>query len=208
MDRKARIFVADDHPVVRDGLIGAINSQNDMVVCGEGGSAEEIFTGVERTSPDLLFMDLMLGRQDGLDLIKNLLGPYSDLKIVVVSMQEESLYSRRCLEAGARGFISKLLPTAEMIDALRSVLRGKKHFDLEMLLNAQSPSGDLLTDRELHILQMIGQGLKPSEIAVQLNISPRTVDTHRENLKRKLGATTSAQLLRIAIDLNSPSKSR
>lgn len=203
--RRSRILVVDDHPVVRDGLIAAINSQPDMQVCGEADSTNLVFERVERERPDAVLMDLFLGRQDGVTLIKNLLGPWPDLPILVISMQEDHLYAPRCWQAGARGYVSKLEPVTEILGGLRNILAGKLHFQAEIFAKSREGAGtfDRLTDREMHVLQLIGQGLKANEIATQMSISPRTVDTHRENIKRKLGVASTAQLLRLAIEKNS-----
>lgn len=201
--RKHRILVADDHPIVRDGLIAALNAEPDLEVCGQAASSSAIFEHFQRETPDLLLTDLFLGREDGITLIKNLLAPWPALKILVISMQDESLYAPRCWRAGALGYVSKLEPTAEILAGLRSVLRGRLYFKPEVFLggHASAEAADLLTDREIHILQLIGRGLKPSQIAEELKISPRTVDTHRENIKQKLGVATSAQLMQHALQL-------
>lgn len=196
---KSRILVADDHPLVRDGLVLAINSQTDMMVCGEAGSGAEIFKNVEKLQPDAVLMDLFLGQEDGLTVVKNLLGPWPKLRILVVSMQSASVYAQRCWKAGAMGYVSKIEPASEVVAALRSILRGRLHFSADVLASGRN-SPESLTDRELHVLKLIGEGLKSSEIAERLGISPRTVDTHRENIKDKLGLATSAQLMRHAME--------
>lgn len=203
MNSKRRILVADDHPVVRDGLVAAINGQPDMSACGEAHSAATIFERLEKSQPDALLMDLFLGQQDGIALIKNLLGPWPALRILVISMHEDHIYAARCWQAGALGYVSKLEPAAEILNGLRSVLAGRLYFKAEVLAEGKAGGcgAAALTDRELHVLKLIGQGLKSGQIAEHLNISPRTVDTHRENIKQKLGATNSSQLIRLALEL-------
>lgn len=190
---QARILVADDHPLMRDGIALAINGQPDLCVCGEADSHAAVFRAVETLKPDVLVMDLFLGKEDGLATVKSLLGPWPDLKILIVSMQSETLYAPRCWKAGARGYVSKLEPAETLLSALRDVHRGRLHFSAGIVATGRADGG--LTDRELQILKLIADGLKSSEIAAALGISPRTVDTHRENLKEKLGLSTSAQLV-------------
>lgn len=196
---KSRVLVADDHPLVRDGLVLAINSQPDMIVCGEAGSGAEIFAAIDKLQPEALLMDLILGQEDGLAVMKNLLGPWPELRILVVSMQSASVYAQRCWKAGAMGYVSKVEPAAEVVAALRSILRGRLYFSTDVLASGRNANRSL-TDRELHVLKLIGEGLKNSAIAELLNISPRTVDTHRENIKQKLGLSSTAQLVRHAME--------
>lgn len=193
--------MADDHPLVRDGLKLAIENEPDLAVSGQASSGSEIFSALETTRPDALLVDLCLGQEDGLALIKNLLGPWPDLRILVISMQSASLYAPRCWRAGAMGFVSKLAPASEVLAGLRAILSGRLFFPSDVLAAGRNAGGEL-TDRELQVLKLMGEGLKNSEIAERLKISPRTVDTHRENIKQTLGLSTSAQLLRYALDLD------
>ena len=205
----ARIFVADDHPLVRDGLAGMINRQPDLVCCGEAASIAEAQKGITESKPDLAIIDLRLKAGDGLEFIKSLRSQFPALRMLVLSQSDECLYAQRALRAGARGYVMKEQATEEVLRAIRTVLAGEvyvSHTLLTLLLqrvidpSRKAPPGEVehLTDRELHILQLIGAGLRTQEVAAHLNLSRKTIETYRERLKHKLGVPNAAALTQYA----------
>jgi len=210
--QKSRILIADDHPLVREGLLQLINRQKDMVCCGEADNSESISTLVRKGPPDLLVLDLRLGDEDGLELIKSLLVEHPKLRILVLSQFHESIYSLRVLKAGARGYVMKHEANTTVIEAIRNVLTGKLVVSAqisEMALqqavqDARVSSGpnvksvESLSDREIQVMQLLGRGLSTREIAVTFNLSPKTIETYRENLKSKLGIPNAKALVEFA----------
>jgi DNA-binding NarL/FixJ family response regulator len=205
----ARIFVVDDHPMVRDGLKQLISNQSDLVYCGEAGTAEEAQTAVAKLKPDLVILDLRLKGSDGLDLIKSLKAQLPALRILVLSQYESRLYVERALRAGALGYVVKEQAADQILQAIHAVLAGDVYLTRAMsalLLHkfvgagdAAAPAGlEQLTDRELHVLQLLGAGLSTREIAVEIHLSFKTVETHRENIKHKLGLANAAELIHYA----------
>ena len=205
---KARILIADDHPLVRNGLVRLLSEQSDMVCCGEAGTVAETQIAVSKLSPDLILLDLRLKSGDGLELIKTLLASHPKVPILVISQHDEPLYVERALRAGARGYVLKDQAADEVLEAIRTVLGNEIYLSsalamrmLQKLSANDSKAGglDLLTDRELHILQLLGNGLSTREIAAELHLSFKTVETHRENLKHKLQMRGAAELLNYAM---------
>jgi DNA-binding NarL/FixJ family response regulator len=208
---RARILVVDDHPMVRNGLIRMISQQSDLTCCGEAGTVAEAQSAVSREKPDLVILDLRLRGGDGLELIKSLKSQFPDLRILILSQFDEPLYIERALRAGAMGYVIKDQATEEVLNGIRTVLAGDLYLTRSMaalLLHRfvgkapkfpQSPV-DPLTDRELHVLQLLGAGLSTRQIASELNLSFKTVETHRENIKRKLGLRGAAALIHFATE--------
>ncbi len=186
-----------------------ITSQADMEICGEAASEEEAVELVKELCPDLVLIDISLKLGNGIELVKRIRLLSLTPKMLVVSAFQESLYAERALRAGASGFLNKQESNEKLIDAIRIVLRGERYVSAEITqrLVAQALGNrahfenplDALTDRELEIFKLIGAGVSTSAIADQLFLSTHTVDTHRENLKRKLGAKNGAELNRQAI---------
>lgn len=206
---KARLLVVDDHPLLRDGLMQLINRQEDLICCGEAGTAAAARAAIAEKCPDLVVLDLRLGGGDSLELIKSLLAQYSDLRILVVSQFDEALFAERALQAGARGYIMKEQAAAEVLTAIRTVLEGDLYVSrkitavlLRRSLNTKDHKAaeglEVLTDRELQVFQMIGSGLATRQIAVELNLSAKTIEAHRENIKRKLGFSNGTELVECA----------
>jgi DNA-binding NarL/FixJ family response regulator len=205
---KARILVVDDHPVVRDGLMRLIGSQADLQCCGQAGSAAEALEAIARLKPDLLVLDLRLKDGDGLELIKALKSRWPRLRILVLSQFESKLYVERALRAGALGYVVKEQAAEEILQAMRTVLAGEVYLTRAMgalLLHrfvgaaaTERSALERLTDRQLHVLQLLSTGMSTREIAAELKLSFKTVETHRENIKRKLGLTTASELLHYA----------
>jgi len=204
--KKSRILVVDDHALVREGFVALINRAPDLEVCAEAESTSKAIKAIEQSKPDLVIVDLVLKDGDGLDLIKLMRSIHPDLPFLVISMQDEEIYAERCLKAGAGGYIMKHSATDEFMDAIHAVLAGEifvsRKMNIRMLhrfADKKLPSDrsglELLTDRELQIYQLIGSGMNTRDIAPHLGISPKTVATHRENLKLKLGLKDGRALL-------------
>ena len=201
--------MVDDHSVVREGLAGVINRQSDCICCGGVGSVKETFEAVEAKRPDLVLLDLWLGGGDGLDLIKSLKSHFPRLRILVLSFSDEATYAERALRAGARGYISKTQPTQELLAAIRAVLADEiyvssniarmiLHKSAEPKRERRDRDTELMTDRELQVLQLLGGGLSTRRIADELGVSFKTVATHRENIKHKLRLRDAVELVRYA----------
>lgn len=207
--KKHRIFLLDDHSIFRAGLRCLLEAEPDLAVCGEAESGEQAFSRIDKAHPDLVMIDLSLPGSSGIELIKNFRSRYPDLHMLVLSMHDESLYAERVLRAGAKGYVMKQESADQLIAAVRRVLRNEVHLSpsvcsrvLEgMVTKKFKPRHGLeqLSDRELEILNLIGKGLMTAEIAAQLGISGKTVETHRGNLRRKLGLRTGAELVRFAL---------
>ncbi len=195
--------------MVRDGLNHLIASQSDLACCGEAGTAAEALDAVAKLKPDLMILDLRLKGSDGLDLIKTLKAQFPGVRILVLSQYESRLYVERALRAGALGYVVKEQAADQVLKAIRAVLAGEVYLTRAMtavLLHkfvgagAAEPQAGLeqLTDRELHVLQLLGAGLSTREIATEVHLSFKTVETHRENIKRKLGLNSAAELVHYA----------
>lgn len=206
---QARVLIVDDHPMVRDGLIRLISQHGDLACCGEAGSVSEALSAVTTQKPDLVILDLRLKGGDGLELIKSLLGLFPELRILILSQYEAPLYAERALRAGALGYVVKEQAAEEILGAIRTVLAGEVYLTRGMaalLLHkfVGTPKGstrggtEQLTDRELHVLHLLGAGLSTREIAGELKLSFKTVETHRENIKRKLRLPNAAALVHYA----------
>ena len=206
---KKQILIVDDHPILRRGLAQVINEQPDMVVCGEAGTRAEAMAALKTLNPDLVIVDLSLGDQDGLALIKDLKIRLREVPTLVLSMHEESLYAERALLAGAKGYIMKNSAGQKLIEALRKVLSGGIYLSEAMstrLLHRMTEGfravggdpSERLTDRELEVYQLIGRGRGTQEIATAMHISPKTIETYRERIKDKLGLKNFQGLVRSA----------
>ncbi len=206
---KSRILIVDDHPMMRDGLTMRITSQDDMEVCGEAATEDAAVELVKQLCPDLVLIDISLKEGNGIELVKRVRLLNATTKMLIVSTFQESLYAERALRAGALGYLNKQESNEKLIEAIRTVLRGDRYVSAEttqrlvsQALGKRAITDDpleKLTDRELEIFRLIGAGVSTSAIADQLFLSPHTVDTHRENIKKKLGAKTGAELNRQAI---------
>jgi DNA-binding NarL/FixJ family response regulator len=205
--KEKKIVIVDDHPLVRDGLAMRISLQEGLSVCGQASSAEEALTLVSQDPPDLAIVDIALKDSHGIDLIKQLHASYPQVKVLVVSGFDESLYAERALRSGARGYLHKQETSDKLIDAIRTVLQGDfflsqtmmQRFLMQIIGSSEKRSLESLSDRELEVFRKIGQGLSSGVIAGQLHLSTHTIDTHRENIKRKLGAKNAAELNRMAV---------
>lgn len=207
---KRKIFVVDDHSVMRWGYIALINQEQDLRVCGEAGTALEALELIPETDPDLAIVDISLEGMNGIELTKHLQTQYPDLPVLIVSMHDESLYGERALRAGARGYIMKKEARTKIVEAIRRVLSGSFYLSDEMstkiLLQYQGrrfdeerSSIERLSDRELEVFELLGRGYATREIAEALLISPKTVESHKNRIKVKLAVETAAQLVQHAV---------
>ena len=208
---KTKILVVDDHPIVRERVAELINQEPDLVVCGESEDAHQALKAVAEHKPALVIVDITLKDTYGIELIKQLKELYPHMPTLVLSMHDESLYGERALRAGAKGYLTKQEATKKIIDAIRRVLRGDIYVSEQLAGslvrkvaggNKQDAGGtpvDVLTDRELEVFQLLGQGLTVKEVAERLFVSAKTIEAHREHIKQKLNFKTSNELLRFAI---------
>ena len=205
---RRRVLIVDDHPVVRQGLALAIGREPDLEVCGDAEHIQEALRLVEEGHPDVVIIDLSLDGEDGIELIDYIKSRWSSVKILVYSSHHEETYAGRVLRAGASGFISKREALPKIVAAVRQVLSGEVYLSPQMtttLLQRASVGKPLdhnpsetLTNRELQVFEMIGQGMNTVEIAHKLELSPKTVESHRKVIKTKLNVQTAAQLSRRA----------
>lgn len=213
-NKRTRVFVVDDHPIMRDGMALLIGSEADLQMCGAAGSMQEalqhLSSAEPQAQPDLLIVDLSLKDGLGLDLIRTVKERYPRIRMLVVSAYDENLYAERALRNGASGYVNKQECESALLLAIRTVLAGRRYVSeqvLQRLVNlaiggSESVSGDpveRLSDRELEIFRLIGQGVTPAEIARQLHISPHTVDSHREKMRHKLDLQNGRELMQRAM---------
>ena len=206
---KKRLLVMDDHPMMREGLAQLINNETDLMVCGEAGTGREGLDLIGKLKPDLLLADISLPDKNGLEVIKDAQALHPGVAVLVISMHDESLYAERVLRAGARGYIMKQEGGKKLMEAIRHVLSGKVYLSEKMsatILESLGRAGrsgrgsmENLTDREFEVLQLLGAGKGTREIAEQIHLSPKTVEAHRANIKRKLALKTGAELVRYAV---------
>ena len=207
---RARVFIVDDHPIVRQGLTQMINQEADLTVCGEAEEAQVALQAVAELHPDLVLVDLSLKGGSGLELIKALRARQSTLPVLVVSMHDESLYVERALRAGARGYIMKHEATDIMMNAIRRVLRGEIYVSDKMMTKLlgrfvlDSPDTgtsvlERLSNRELEVFRLIGEGHSTRHIAAVLHVSIKTVESHRAHIKEKLQLNDTVELVRYAM---------
>lgn len=205
-----RILIVDDHPTVREGLTVRISSQDDMEVCGEAADEEQALSKTIELRPDVAIVDISLPKGHGIDLIKQIRARCGEVKMIVHSMYEESLYAERSLQAGALGYVNKREAAETLLDAIRKVASGEVYLSPEMtrrLLHRTVGGGvevgaspiEGLSDRELEVFEQIGRGLTTSAIANRLHLSVHTIDTHREKIKRKLDLKSGTELSQRAV---------
>ena len=203
-----RIVIVDDHPLFRKGLEQLLNSSNGFVVCGEAGNAAEALGVIRKIKPDLAIVDLSLPGANGIELIKNIRAEFPKLPVLTLSMHDESLYALRSLRAGAQGYVMKEEALENVVTAIGEVLAGRPYLSREMSAKLitnfatgtdESNLTDLLSDRELEILELIGKGRDVAEIAQALHISAKTVETHRAHIKEKLNLKNAREVIRFAV---------
>ena len=208
--KKKKVLMVEDHPIFRMGMCELINQEEDLTVCGSAEDVPEAMNLVKMENPDLVIVDLSLKCSNGMTLIKEMNQYYKNIPVLVLSMHEESLHAKRCLLAGAKGYLMKHETKDSIIKAIRRIFAGKKYISQRVMdtlldtLGEDSETGQEfpilgLTDRELEIFQKIGKGFSTGQIAGQLNLSVKTISAHRERIKQKLGAKTSSELVRYAV---------
>jgi len=210
MKKKSKVLIVDDHPLVRQGLIQLINQESDFVVCGDTGDIPSAKEAIAAQYPDIAIIDIALGQASGIRLIEEISHEHPEILIIALSMHDESVYGERCLKAGARGYLMKQEEPEEVIAALKKVTSGEVYISenlRDMFLNKfinkkfQTPSSSIssLSNRELEVFQLFGQGLKTQQIATELNLSVKTIETHIEHIKRKMNFKNLHELTTNAI---------
>ena len=205
-----RVLLVDDHPAIRDAITTLFEGTMDLSVCGQTGSTDRAFRMVESLAPDVAIVDISLDDGYGLDLVRNINAQHPETKVIVFSMFDENVFAERALRAGALGFVEKSEPTDQLIKAVRAAQRGDVHLSAHItsrLLGrvAQGPNAgprfpiDTLTDRELAVFQMLGEGYSVNDIEDRLNLSRKTVETYRRRAKEKLGFDSVSELLQYAV---------
>ena len=195
--KKSKVFIVDDHCILREGLSHLINCEEDLMVCGETDNVSDALQAIEDSQPDIVIVDISLGDGSGIRLTENIMYSHPGLLVLVLSMHEESEYAERCLKSGARGYIMKQESSKKVLSAIRRVLSGEIYVSdklnltlLHKFVNNKFESFDSstkpLSNRELEVYQLLGQGLKKHKIADRLNLSVKTVETYIEHIKIKL----------------------
>jgi len=210
---KSRVMLVDDHPMLRHGIAELVNSEGNLEVCGEAGNMQDAFTLAGKLRPDLVIIDVSLNGNNGIELMKNLSTRYASMPLLAYSMHDETIYAERALRAGAKGYVMKQASADVLLGAIQDVLKGKMYLSKQMsehllgkLVGAGTSTAPIgspiekLSDRELEVLQLMGQGLGTSQIADKLCLSVKTIETYREHLKEKLNLSSGQELLRYAIE--------
>lgn len=208
--RRVRVLIADDHELLRDGLRMMLNDQPDLEPCGEAAEEAEAVRLIRQLHPELVVVDIALKSGNGIDLIKQIKAFAPDTRVIVYSMYDERLYGERALRAGANGYVNKQDPAPMIIEAIHRVLDGKMHFSEELVARVlhrtqdskdpQRSPMESLSDRELDVFRLLGQGASTREIAERLGLSPNTINTYRERLKVKLNLKNGAELMHRATE--------
>ena len=203
-----RVLIVDDHPIFSKGLSSLICSQPLYTVIGEAKNHREAMEIAEKQAPELAIVDLNLGNEDGLDVIKDIHVLYPKITILVLSMHDERYYAERAIKAGASGYIMKEEAGNSVLNAIKTVLSGKiwlskteREREADNIVGADNMAE--LSDRQLEIFSLIGSGLGTVEIAAKLHLSRKTIDSHKENIKMKLHCGTSQELRQLAVSWNS-----
>ena len=207
---RSRVFIVDDHPLVREGLTNLMNGQDDLIVCGEAKNSAQAIDGIMKTRPDVALIDISLENESGLELVKQLAAQFPQVALIVLSMHDEGLYAERALRAGARGYVMKHETSSSVLASIRQVLEGGVYIS-ERIINRmatrftsagepvlRSPV-ERLSNRELEIFRLLGQGRTTSQIAEDLHLSLKTVQAYCARAKEKFGVTSLTELLRAAI---------
>ncbi len=205
---RIQVLLVDDHPPVRLGVAAWINKEKDMMVCAEAGSAQQALQQIKAHPPQVAVIDISLDNHSGLDLIKDLAAQHPDIKILVLSMHDANLYAERALRAGAAGYVMKSEKTDRVVEGIRAVMGGdifvSEAFKDRLLLAtlnqpARSHALKGLSDRELDVLRLLAEGKSSRAIGAGLHVSPKTVDTHKTRLKKKLGLKNANELMSYAM---------
>ncbi len=210
MGKPILFLVVDDHPVFRQGLVALVQSEQRYTVCAEAGSEAEALASLEKAVPDVALVDISLVGKNGLDLVRTLKSSYPGILILIISMYDEVVYAKRALKAGARGYVMKQEAASVMLDAIRTVLSGKIYVSaamrdrlLESVFTGQEEgemaSVEKLSDRELEVLGLVGQGYGAADIARMLNLSVKTVNAYADHIKEKLAIGGAGEMRRFAV---------
>ncbi len=206
---KHKLYLLDDHPIVIEGLKKILEAQEDMQVIGSSEDAAGALANLGKIKPDLVILDITLKDRSGVDLIKKLREQFPEVQVFVYSMHDEKVYAERCLRAGAMGYLMKGEPSTRLLTGLRQVLSGSFFFSAALLGNivtggnprtgSRGEPGRMLSDRQLEIFEMVGRGFSSHEIAEKLELSAKTVDAHKANIRQKLGLASARELLMEAV---------
>ncbi len=209
-EKKTQVLIVDDHPVVRDGLATIISHVPDLNVCGQAENAQQALKVVSETKPDVVLVDISLKSSDGLELTKIIKAKYPKISVIVFSVYDESVYAERALRAGAQAYLMKDVVSECIVKAIRTVLNGEIYVSnaiskkfLHKIAGDKAGTAktpiDTLSDRELEIFRLIGEGYKASQIAKQLHLSIKTIETYRARMKEKLSLADAPELLQYSI---------
>ena len=206
---RRRVLIVDDHPIVRQGLKRMIETEPDMEVCGEAATEAQARRAIRELMPDIVIVDLALQEGDGLELVRDVHAHHPDVPMLVLSMHDETIYAERLLAEGASGYIMKQAAADQLLNALRAVLRGERYLSEQLAqtlgVRDGGTEGDAvdpvrrLSNRELQVLNLVGRGVSSRDIAAELGLSVKTVESHRQSIKRKLNLATNSQLLQYAM---------
>lgn len=206
---RRRVLIVDDHPIVRQGLKRMIDAEADLEVCGEADSEPNARSAVRELGPDIVIVDLSLQDGDGLELVRAVHAHHPDVPMLVLSMHDEAIYAERMLAEGASGYIMKQAAADQLLTALRTVLQGDTYLSAEMAAVHKEAAAKMgsdplqrLSNRELQVLNLVGRGVSSRDIATELGLSVKTVESHRQSIKRKLHLLTNSQLIKYAMNLH------
>jgi DNA-binding NarL/FixJ family response regulator len=209
---KRRVLIVDDHPIFRNGISELINNEPDLSVCGGVESAPTALAAPDRLQPDMLIVDISIEGTNGIELVKAIRAQRPGLPVLIVSMHDENIYAERALRAGARGYVMKAAPSGRVIEAIRQILGGGLYLSdaiggrlLNTFLTGRGDAGaasaiDRLSDREIEVFRALGEGKGTRQIAGELNLSVKTVETHRAHIKEKLKIGSAPELMRAAVE--------
>jgi len=208
--KRTTVFILDDHPIVRQGIGELINGESDMMVCGEADNYEDAMGAVDKLKPEVILVDISLNGSSGVEFLKALKIHHPEIKPLILSMHDETLYAERVLREGARGYIMKQEATEKIMDAIRHVLKGQIYLSDYMMerilekkyggISTDASPVEALSDRELEVFRMIGEGTSTSLIAKQLHRSIKTIETYRARIKVKLNLKNNMELIRMAMN--------
>ena len=206
---KQKLYILDDHPIVIEGLKKVLEGQDDIQVVGTAEDANTALQQIPKVKPELIIMDITLKDRSGVDLIKKLKQSHPEIHVLVYSMHDENVYSERCLRAGAMGYLMKGESAVKVPQSIRQVLNGGFFFSANLLgsivsgggprSGSRGEPGRMLSDRQLEVFEMVGRGFDSHEIAEKLQLSAKTVDAHKANIRQKLGLSSARELLMEAV---------
>jgi DNA-binding NarL/FixJ family response regulator len=211
LTKKSRVLLIDDHPIVRQGLALLIDRETDLSVCGEAEGSHTAFHAIATLHPDIVVLDISLSGPDGLDVLKEIRMKSQSLPVLILSMHDESIYAERAMRAGANGYIMKQEATDKVLVAIRRILQGEVYLSerltttmLQQFVRGTSPARSSplvnLTDRELEVFRLIGEGHTTRQIADQLHLSVKTIESYQAHIKEKLALRNARELVQHAIE--------